>query len=227
MKQYGQNIFNVESKTEIGTVFDSKSCSLQIAKPKLPKFSGDVQEYAIFHADFKHVFKRRYSINERLNHPAPVLKKSHYRKVRSRGLERENKPATLHGLMSWMTILAITFGRQNLGQQISDIGLASVLNQDKIAFVSAFVHSVDLYVVNWFLFLYVCVSCLKRAAREHRQANCSRRKQCTKTESGTQCTQTHHSLLHKNNAVNIGVSSLMEKTKIHASSSPCYYLGAK
>ena len=55
---------------------------------------------------------------------------------------------------------------------------------------------------------HVCFSCLKRAGKEHRQANYSRRKQCTKTESGTQCTQTHHSLLHKNNAVNIGVASL-------------------
>ena len=54
-----------------------------------------------------------------------------------------------------------------LGWQISDIGLATVLNHDKIALVSAFVLSVDLYVVNWFLFLYVCFSCLKGAGREH------------------------------------------------------------
>ena len=30
-------------------------------KPKLPKFSGDVREYVIFWADFKHTMKSRYS----------------------------------------------------------------------------------------------------------------------------------------------------------------------
>ena len=30
-------------------------------KPKLPKFSGDVREYAIFKADFKHAIESRYS----------------------------------------------------------------------------------------------------------------------------------------------------------------------
>ena len=30
-------------------------------KPKLPKFSGDVREYAIFRADFKHAIETRYS----------------------------------------------------------------------------------------------------------------------------------------------------------------------
>ena len=30
-------------------------------KPKLPKFAGDVREYAIFKADFKHAIESRYS----------------------------------------------------------------------------------------------------------------------------------------------------------------------
>ena len=54
---HGQNVLKVENK----------SCGLQIAKPKLPKFSGDVQDYAIFRADFKHVIERRYSMRD---HPA-------------------------------------------------------------------------------------------------------------------------------------------------------------
>ncbi len=56
-----QNVVNVENKTEIGTVYDSKSCGFQMEKPKLPKFSGDVREYAIFRADFKHAIETRYS----------------------------------------------------------------------------------------------------------------------------------------------------------------------
>ena len=57
---------------------------------------------------------------------------------------------------------------------------------------------------------HVCFSCLKRAGREHKQANCKRRRLCTKIEKGVQCTHYHHPLLHKSNTVNIGVASLHE-----------------
>ncbi len=58
---------------------------------------------------------------------------------------------------------------------------------------------------------HVCFSCLKKAGRDHRQANCSRKKQCTKVEKGNQCTSTHHPLLHKPKAENIGVASLSDQ----------------
>ena len=57
---------------------------------------------------------------------------------------------------------------------------------------------------------HVCFSCLKRAGREYRQANCSRRKQCTKSDNGTQCTVTHHPLVRKTTAANVGVASLSD-----------------
>ena len=60
---------------------------------------------------------------------------------------------------------------------------------------------------------HVCFSCLKRAGREHKQANCKRRRQCAKTEKGVQCTYYHHPLLHKSNAVNICVASLHENVE--------------
>ncbi|CAB4014721.1 Hypothetical predicted protein, partial [Paramuricea clavata] len=53
--------------------------------------------------------------------------------------------------------------------------------------------------------------CLKKAGRDHRQANCSRRKQCTKVERGNQCTSTHHPLLHKSRTTHVGVASLSEQ----------------
>ena len=37
------------------------SCPFKMEKPKLPKFSGDVREYAIFRADFIHAIDKRYS----------------------------------------------------------------------------------------------------------------------------------------------------------------------
>ena len=58
---------------------------------------------------------------------------------------------------------------------------------------------------------HVCFSCLKKAGRDHRQANCSRKKQCTKVEKGSQCTSTHHPLLHKPKSENIGVAALCDQ----------------
>ena len=49
---------------------------------------------------------------------------------------------------------------------------------------------------------------LKKASRDHRQANCSRRKQCDKIENGNQCTSTHHPLLHKCNKVGVSLASV-------------------
>ena len=37
------------------------SCGFKMEKPKMPKFSGDVREYAIFKADFKHANELTYS----------------------------------------------------------------------------------------------------------------------------------------------------------------------
>ena len=57
---------NDESNKQIraintGTTNTEKSCGFQMEKPKLPKFSGDVREYVIFWADFKHAIESRYS----------------------------------------------------------------------------------------------------------------------------------------------------------------------
>ena len=314
---HGQNVENVENKTEIGTVYDSRSCGFQMEKPKVPKFSGDVREYAIFRVDFKHAIETRYSKSDsitllrtclkekplglikeigsdydaaweyldfiygdarfvsdtitqdivkfkalqdgedaRFCDPVHLVKRcyntlkeigipsdmdnSHMlsiieqkmcaddRKVWSRDLERENKPATLHGLMSWMTIEMKSRMRATAPVRTSSSSNRRTVNhvqvdgenksRHKCWFCRDSTHWPDQCQKFAVLSIddrikaaktnHVCFSCLKRAGREHRQANCSRRKQCTKTEGGTQCTQTHHSLLYKNNAVNIGVASL-------------------
>ena len=44
-----------------GTMKNEQSCSFQMEKSKFPKFSGDVREYVIFRADFKHTIELRYS----------------------------------------------------------------------------------------------------------------------------------------------------------------------
>ena len=37
------------------------TCSFKLEKPKMPKFKGDVREYPIFRADFKHAIDKRYN----------------------------------------------------------------------------------------------------------------------------------------------------------------------
>ena len=37
------------------------ACGFKMEKPKMPRFSGDVRDYAIFRADFKHAIDTRYS----------------------------------------------------------------------------------------------------------------------------------------------------------------------
>ena len=45
-----------------GTV--NNQCNFQMEKPKLPRFAGDVRDYAIFKADFKHIVEARYGKRE-------------------------------------------------------------------------------------------------------------------------------------------------------------------
>lgn len=40
---------------------NSAACGFKMEKPKMPKFAGDVREYTIFRADFKHAIESRYS----------------------------------------------------------------------------------------------------------------------------------------------------------------------
>ena len=43
------------------TIDVNKPCGLKMEKPKMPKYNGDVREYAIFKDDFKHMVDKRYS----------------------------------------------------------------------------------------------------------------------------------------------------------------------
>ena len=56
----GQSQSQSEINNKVGTVSSVTPCGFQMEKTKLPKFSGDVREYVIFRADFKHAFESRY-----------------------------------------------------------------------------------------------------------------------------------------------------------------------
>ena len=313
--------------SEIGPTLNANSCGFRMEKPKLPKFTGDVREYAIFKADFKHAIESRYSKRDSItllrtclkDKPLELIKgigsdydaaweyldsiygdvryvsdtitqdivqfkalqegedarfcdlvhlvnrcyntlkevgipsdmnNSHMlsiiekkmcpgdRKVWSRDLEREKQPATLHRLMSWMTVemksrmraIAPVRNSSTYRRNVNMVGgkvdderkdwhkcwlcsdsshwpdqcqrFAAMSYDDRVKAAKA---------------NHVCFSCLKKAGREHKQVNCKRKRQCTKSENGNQCTSFHHPLLHKSNNVNIGVASL---SKSHESMLP-------
>lgn len=59
----------------------------------------------------------------------------------------------------------------------------------------------------------VCFSCLKRAGRVHRTANCSRRCLCTELVNSSPCNKNHHPLLHEAISNLIGMLASTMKTK--------------
>ena len=138
------------------------------------------------------------------------------RKVWSGDLEREKKSATLSALMNWMTsemksrmraTAPVRSGglptRRKINQVNGNIENAEK-NRNKCWLCKNSSHWPDQ--CQKFATMtfderlqaakenHVCFSCLKKAGRDHRQANCSRRKQCDKIENGNQCTSTHHPL---------------------------------
>ena len=147
------------------------------------------------------------------------------RKVWARDLEREKKPATLHALISWMTVemksrmratAPIRVGpphRRHINHVRSD-GDNPPRHKCWICKTSA--HWPDQCPKFAALSIedriksakanQVCFSCLKRAGREHRMDNCSRSRRCTKMDNGIQCPHNHHHLLHRGNSVQISVA---------------------
>ena len=286
-------------------------------KPKLPKFYGDVREYAIFKADFKHAIEARYSKRDSAtylraclqgkplelikgigsdydaaweyldsiygdprfvsdtitqdivrfralqngedarfcdlvhlvkrcyntlkevgassdmdnNHILSIIEQKMCpgdRKVWSRELEREKKAATLQGLMDWMTgemksrmrataplrtgssnprlvnhVRGQDDGKSNATWHKCWVCQNSSHWPDQCLKFAALSVDERLKTVKE---NHACFSCLKKAGREHRMDNCTHRRRCTKQENGTQCEQFHHSLLHKSNAIKIGVA---------------------
>ncbi len=286
----------------------------------MPKFSGDVREYAIFRADFKYAVEARYSKRDAVTFlrtclegkPLELIKgigsdydaaweyldsvygdpryvsdtiaqdiakfkplregedsrffelvhlvrrcyntlkevglpsdmdNSHMlsiieqkmcvddRKVWSRELQRDKKPASLKGLIDWMSIemksrMRATAPIRTTGNNRSIYYLTKTeeekndSSRHKCWFCKNSAHWPDQCEkianlkpdnrLNVAKENHVCFSCLKRAGREHRMLNCNRRKQCTVTENGKQCTSFHHPLLHQSTKAKVGVASINE-----------------
>lgn len=296
----------------------NQTCGFKIEKPKLPKFSGDVREFAIFRADFKYTIETRYSKRDAMTilrtclvgRPLELIKgiRSDYdaaweyldsvygdpryvsdtitqdiskfkplhesedarlcelvhlvrrsyntlkevglpsdmdnshmlsiieqkmcvddRKVWSPELQEDKKPASLKGLMDWMSVemrsrmratapirttgssnrLVHHLTKTNDGQNDNLIRhkcwfcKSSTHFPDQCEKIASLNHENRLKLVKE---NHACFSCLKRAGRDHKMSNCNRRRQCSEIENGKQCTSFHHPLLHKSTKVNVGVA---------------------
>ena len=62
------------TNTNTGAMRNEQSCGFQMEKPKLPKFLGDVREYVIFRAGFKHTIESRYSKRDAITLSRTCLK---------------------------------------------------------------------------------------------------------------------------------------------------------
>ena len=153
------------------------------------------------------------------------------RKVWSRDLEKNGEPTTLHHLMTWMTTEMKSRMRATAPLRTSSthhaVNYVTKGNEERSK-VSTFTCWLCKSSTHWpdqclkFAALsqderlnaakenHACFSCLKRAGREHRMSNCSRRTQCTETVNGKQCKYYHHPLLHKNADVRVSISSVLD-----------------
>ena len=298
----------------------NQTCSFKMEKPKMPKFSGDVREYAIFRADFKYAIGSRYSKRDAMTFlraclegkPLELIKGigSDYdaaweyldsvygdpryvsdtiaqdigkfrslregedtrfcelvhlvrrcyntlkevglpsdmdnihmlsiieqkmcvddRKVWSRELQRDGKPASLKGLIDRMLIemksrMRATAPIRTSGNTCSINHLSKTDDRkndgarhkcwfcknsshwpdqcEKIASLKPD-NRLDVAKEN-----HVCFSCLKRAGRDHKMSNCNRRRRCSVIENDKQCSFFHHPLLHESSKAKVGVALTRE-----------------
>jgi hypothetical protein len=289
------------------------TCGFKMEKPKMPRFSGDVRDYVIFRADFKHAVDLRFSKRDAIsllraslsgrpldlikgigsdydaawehldaiygdprfiadtvshdiskfkplrededsrfcdlaqlvrrsyntlkevnrqfdmdnNHMIAIIEQKLHvndRKIWSRYLETSRKDATLENLITWMTtemktrMRAIAPLRSMQSRHPVGSFNANVSgNNPKCWVCKSFNHFVDqcrtfaaMNAKERFQAVkdnHACYSCLKRAGRDHKSANCSRRRQCPEKVNGNQCKYFHHQLLHEassNPAATIG-----------------------
>ena len=197
--------------------------------------------------DLVHLVKRCYNALKEVGLPSD-MDNSHMlsiieqkmccddRKVWSRELERTNQPATLLGLMSWMTaemkfrMRATAPLRTGSNTHTIHHVVAGNKSENKTIGYKCWICKTQ---IHWtdecqkFLALnhddrlkiaqenHPCFSCLKRAGRDHKLSTCSRRRQCTESENGIQCRQYHHPLLHKKTVTNLraSISSMTENSE--------------
>ena len=306
-------------------VVQKETCSFKMEKPKMPKFYGDVREYAIFRSDFKHAIEARYSKRDAITilrtclqgKPLDLIKgtgsdydaaweyldsiygdprfvsdtvtqdivkfrpirdgedvrfcelvhlvkrcyntlkevglpsdmdNSHMlaiieqkmsaddRKVWSRDLEKSKQPATLLGLMTWMSAEMKSRMRATAplrtGNNNHTVHYVAAENEsekkkighkcwicktqahwtDECQKILSLSHEARRNIVQE---NHACFSCLKKAGRDHNATTCRRRKQCTVTKNGKQCEQYHHPLLHPTieTKVRASISSMSENSE--------------
>ena len=152
------------------------------------------------------------------------------RKVRARHLEKEKVEPKLMDLIEWMT--AEMKSRMRAMAPLRNVGKLGVnhlageesnkTKPHKCWICKSYDHWVDQCHkftsmtpnerVKIIRDSHACYSCLKKAGRDHRASNCSRRRPCTEMTNNAPCNKNHHPLLHTGTNL-IGMLSSVLKTK--------------
>ena len=154
------------------------------------------------------------------------------RKVWSRDLEQEGKSASLKGFMEWMSVemkscMLATASLRSSSNSLRKVnhlqaqgGKDTKQTNHRCQLCRSSTHWPDQSPKSAALSIdcrlkkakenHVCFSCLKRAGRDHRVANCTQRQQCTTEENRAQCNQFHHILFHMSKAINITIAATTE-----------------
>ena len=154
------------------------------------------------------------------------------RKVWARDLERDKKEATLENIMTWMTTemksrMRATAPLRNQGKSkwnVNHLGYDEY-ERHKCWLCKTSTHWVDqcaklqaMTPDNRMKLIKenrACFSCLKKTSKNHRAANCSRRRQCTAKVNDQQCKSYHHPMLHDCGSSNqVGVASVSNNKKV-------------
>ena len=303
------NDITEQSTPPVNANGNNRQSAFRMEKPKMPKFSGDVREFAIFKADFKHPVEARYSKRDSItilraslngkplelikgigqdhdaawehlesiygdprfvadtitqdiarfkplrdgedarfcdlvhlvrrsfntlsevgrqsdmdnNHMLAIIEQkmcSDDRKVWSRFLETTKCHATLEALMSWMTSEMKSRMRATAPLRSSkhlNVNQISAFEEKGTANHKCWLCKVSTHWTDQCQKFtpmspsdrlkavkenHGCFSCLKRAGRDHKVSNCSRRRQCSESFNGSQCKYFHHPLLHGANVTN-------------------------
>ena len=296
----------------------SEKCAFRIEKPRMPNFTGDVREYAIFKSDFQHIIGSKYSNRDAIallrtaltgkplemikgigsdynaawdyldsvygdprfvsdtvtqditrfkplrsdedsrfcelvhlvrrsyntlkqvdrphdmdnNHVLALIEQkmcNDDRKVWARHLEKEKTEPKLATLIEWMNCEMKSRMRATAPVRsiTPKLGVHQVIKQEGTKIKCWICPSSDHWVDQCHTFTamspndrlkkvkenHACFSCLKRAGRGHRAANCSRRRLCTELVNSSPCNKHHHPLLHEANSNLIGMLASAIKTE--------------
>ena len=104
-----QDVSQTEVKGEVENVSGFTACGFRMEKPKFPQLSGDVREYVIFRADFKHAIESRSAKRDAITLLCTWLTDKPLDLIRGIGYDYEAAWEYLESIYAYPWVVADTF----------------------------------------------------------------------------------------------------------------------